>query len=224
MARSKTGYWSAFTAGAAFGALAMAGVLTYKRIAGDDSRVIHIERSINIGRPVEEVFSSWLNLERMPELIGLVRKVEHSGAGSRWLAKLDGREFEWDAQITQVIFNESIGWKSVRGPKHSGRISFSPLGDQTVLHVVMSYVPHPENFGAVAFTNVNLEQWIERGLREFKASMEDESGRHEPLARTGTTGAEVESSWNTATGPIGTPGKPTAPGSVSYTRPPKDKA
>jgi hypothetical protein len=33
----------------------------------------------------------------------------------------------------------------------------------------------------------------------------------------------VESSWNTATGPIGTPEKPTAPGTVSYTRPPKDK-
>ena len=54
-------------------------------------------------------------------------------------------------------------------------------------------------------------------LREFKASVEDDSLRREHLARTGTTGAQVESAWNTASGPIGTPGKPAAPGTVSYT-------
>lgn len=222
MARSKTGYWSAFTAGAAFGALAMTGVLSYKR-SGGDGRVIHIERSVNIGRPIEALFSAWLNVERMPQLIGSIRKVERFGAGSRWLANVDGRDFEWDAQITQLIFNESIGWKSVNGPKHSGRISFSPLGDQTVVHVMMSYAPRVERAAPGVGAGINLEHWIDRGLREFKASMEDDSLRREPLARTGTTGAEVESSWNTTTGPVGTPGKPTAPGTVSYTRPPKEK-
>ncbi|SRR6266851_6205097 len=221
---AKTGNWPAFTAGAAFGALAMAGVLSYKRRAErSDGRVVHIERSLNIGRPVEALFSAWLTLERMPQLISLVRKVERFGAGTRWLANLDGRDFEWDAQITQVIFNESIGWKSVNGPTHSGRISFSPLGDQTVLHVVMSYAPPEERAGSLAEIGANVEQWIERGLREFKASVEDDSLRHQHLARTGTTGAEVESAWNTGSGPIGTPGKPAAPGTVSYTRPPKEK-
>jgi len=221
MARSKTGYWSAFTAGAAFGALAMSAVLAYRRTAGGDGRVIHIERSVNIGRPVEALFSAWLNMEGLPRLIGSIRRVERFGAGSRWLASIDGRDFECDAQITQLIFNESIGWKSVNGPTHSGRISFSPLGDQTVVHVMMSYAPRAERMSPG--TGTDLEHWIDRGLREFKASMEDDSLRREPLARTGTTGAEVESSWNTASGPVGQPGKPTAPGTVSYTRPPKDK-
>ena len=219
-----TGNWPAFTAGTAFGALALAGVLSFKRrTESNDSRVVHIERSLNIGRPVETLFSAWLNFERMPQFVNLVRKVERIGVGSRWLASLDGRDFQWDAQITQIIFNESIGWKSVNGPKHSGRISFSPLGDQTVLHVVMSYAPRMARAGPLAEIGAHVEQWIERGLREFKASMEDDSLRHEHLARTGTAGAEVQGSWNTSSGPIGTPGKPTAPGTVSYTRPAKDK-
>ena len=226
---TKSGNWPAFTAGAAFGALAMAGLLSYKRTTdANENDVVHIERSINIGRPIEALFSSWLNLERMPEFMRLLQKVERFGAGSRWFARIDGRDYEWDAQITQLIFNESIGWKSMNGPRHSGRISFSPLGDQTVLHVMMSYVPRVRRFAGAAQLGANLEQWIERGLREFKAAMEDdslrrESSRREPMARTGTTGAEVESSWITGGGPIGTPGTTTAPGFVSYSRPPKDK-
>lgn len=217
MARSKSGYWSAFTAGAAFGALAMTGLLSWKRNTGGSGRVIHIERSLNIGRPVEALFSAWLNVESMPQLIGSLRRVERFGADSRWLANIDGRDFEWDAQITQLIFNESIGWKSVTGPKHSGRISFSPLGDQTVVHVMMSYAPRVERVAAGTGIGIgtSLEHWIDRGLREFKASMEDDSLRREPLARTGTTGAEVESSWNTSTGPVGTPGKQAAPGRLA---------
>jgi uncharacterized membrane protein len=231
---AKSGNWPAFAAGAAFGALAMAGALAYKREDEfNDSRVVHIERSVNIGRSVEKLFSTWMDLERIPQLISLVKKAERVGSGSHWTVNVDGRQLEWDAQTTQVIFNESIGWKSVNGPRHSGRISFSPLGDQTVVHVMMSYAPRAATESSLAGIETNLEQWIERGLREFKASMEDDSLRREsltreslkrePMARTGTTGAEVESYWNTGSGPAESPGKPAVPGSVSYTRPPKER-
>lgn len=237
---AKSGNLPAFAAGAAFGALAMAGALAYKRrddySQSNDSLVVHIERSVNIGRPVEKLFSTWMELERIPQLISMVKKAERVGSGSHWTVNADGRQLEWDAQTTQVIFNESIGWKSVNGPRHSGRISFSPLGDQTVVHVMMSYAPRAATESSLAGIETNLEQWIERGLREFKASMEDDSLRHdsltskreslkrEPLARTGTTGgADVESSWNTGNGPIETPGKAAVPGTVSYTRPPKER-
>ena len=94
-----------------------------------------------------------------------------------------------------MIFNESIGWKSVSGPRHSGRISFSPLGDQTVVHVMMSYAPRAAMANSLAAIETNLEQWIERGLREFKASVEDDSLRGESFQRaTGTTGRDQSSS------------------------------
>jgi uncharacterized membrane protein len=216
-------FWPGFAAGVAVGALAGAGaVLAFERRSNEaDSRVVRLEKSVNIGRPVQAVFAAWSNFERLPQWIGFIRRVERFGMQSRWLVKIDGREFEWDAQITQVVPNESLGWKSLSGPKHTGRISFSPLGDQTVVHVVMNYVPPLGAFGSSLPIESHLEQWIERALREFKAALEHEAGQ-----RTGTTGALLareETSWSTSAGPVGTPGERSAPETVRYTRPPEAK-
>ena len=177
-------FWSGFAAGAAVGVLAgMGGVLAFKRLSSDtDSHVLRLEKSINIGRPVQTVFRAWSNFERLPQLIDFVRKVERFGAHSRWIVNIDGKEFHWDAQITQAIPNESIGWKSLSGPKHTGRITFAPLNDQTEVHVVMNYAPPLGRLGAMLPLNQHLEDWIERGLREFKAALES-SGAD---LRTGT--------------------------------------
>jgi len=179
-------FWSGFAAGAAAGALAgVAGVLVFKRATSDaDRAVIRLEKSINIGRPVHEVFAAWMNLERLAQSISFVDSVLRFGERSRWRLNIDGREFVWDAQLTQVIPNESLGWKSVSGPHHTGRVSFAPLSDQTVVHVVMNY--RPPLLGAMLPLEGHLEQWIERGLREFKSSLESERS-----ARTGTSNQPV---------------------------------
>jgi uncharacterized membrane protein len=243
-------FWSGFVAGAAVGALAgIGGVLAARRrTASDvDGRVLRLEKSVNIGRPVQSVFAAWSNFERLPQWISFVRRVERYGTQTRWLVTIDNREFEWDAQITQVVRNESIGWKSLSGPKHTGRISFSPLGEQTVVHVIMNYSPPLGGLGSLLPREQHLEHWIERGLREFKNTLEREGGVRdsaardyapseisgeaarrstasakdwEPLERTGT--GDSGESWESSTDPIGTPRK-SAPGSASYTRPPRDK-
>jgi uncharacterized membrane protein len=239
----------------------VAGVLAAKRHSTDiDSHVVRLEKSVNIGRPVQSVFAAWSTFERLPQWINFVRRVERYGTHTRWLVNIDGREFEWDAQITQVKPNESIGWKSLSGPRHTGRITFSPLGNQTVVHVLMNYAPPLGGLGTMLPLEHHLEQWIERGLREFKLALEREGaareslaresvhhenpGREaeftspgpggevsrrapqsardwEPLERTGTS--DSGESWNSSVGPIGTPGKPSAPGTVRHNRSPKDK-
>ena len=221
MAREK--FWPGFVAGIAAGALAgVGGALAFKRRSSDaDRRVVRLEKSVNVGRPVEAVFAAWSNFERLPQCIGFVRRVERFGTQSRWLVNIDGRDFEWDAQITQVVPNESIGWKSLSGPKHTGRISFSPLGDQTIVHVLMNYAPPLGAIGSALPMDSHLEQWIERGLRDFKSALEREAGQ-----RTGTTGARLEReevALSNSRGPVGTPGEHSAPGTVRYTRPPEAK-
>jgi uncharacterized membrane protein len=188
MRMGEENFWSGFAAGAAVGALAGVGaVLAFRRHSSEaDSRVVRLEKSVNVGSPVHRVFSAWSDLERLPRWINFVKSVQRYGTHSRWVVDLDGREFEWSAQITQVIPNESIGWKSLSGPKHTGRIAFSPSGDQTVVHVLMNYAPPLGIVGAMMPMQGVLEQWIERGLREFKAAMEKE--RQPEGRRTGTTG------------------------------------
>jgi len=173
MAREK--FW--FATGAAAGMAAVAGVLAARRFAqSSGQRVLRLEKSINIGRPVDAVFGAWISLERLPEWIHFIKKIELAGRRSRWRVSVDGKEIQWEARITQFIPGESIGWKSVSGPRHSGRITFSPLEEQTVVHVVMNYAPPSGTAWAALPVETHLEDWIERGLREFKAALE--SGRH----------------------------------------------
>jgi uncharacterized membrane protein len=256
---TRENFWSGFAAGAALGALAgITGVLVARRRSMDiDSHVIRLEKSVNIGRPVQSVFAAWSSFERLPQWINFVRRVERYGTHTRWLVNIDGREFEWDAQITQVKPNEAIGWKSLNGPKHTGRITFSPLGNQTVVHVLMNYAPLLPGLGSMLPMEQHLELWIERGLREFKLALEREGSAREGLARdrarseerereftspgpggeTGRRGSQSVRDWEplerTGTtdsgeawkpvGPRGAPSKSSAPGTVSYTRPAKDK-
>ncbi len=183
-------FWSGFAAGTAVGAFAGIGAVlaVRRRISEADRRVVRLEKSINIGGPARKVYAAWSHFERLPQWIGFIKRVEHRGRHWRWLVNLDGRDFQWEAKITQVIPNESIGWKSLTGPKHTGRITFSPAGDQTVVHVIMNYIPPLGTFGAMVTMEEHLEQWIERGLREFKAGMEKEL--HATELRTGTAGEE----------------------------------
>lgn len=167
-------FWSGFAAGVTIGTLAgVGGVLAFRRFSSStDGRILRLEKSINIGRPVAAVFGAWSNFERLPQTVDFIEKVERSGTRSRWWINLDGRQFQWDAEITQVLPNQAIGWKSLSGPKHSGRISFAPLRDQTVVHVTMNYAPPLGEFGSMLPIDQYLEDWIERGLRAFKAALE----------------------------------------------------
>jgi uncharacterized membrane protein len=185
---ARDNFWTGFAAGVAAGAVAgVAGVLAFKgRTTDVDGRIIRLEKSINVGRPVSEVFAAWSDFERLARSISFVKSVQRFGDRSHWRVSIDGRSFEWDAQITQTVANESMGWKSLNGPHHTGRISFAPLGDQTVVHVLMNYRPPLGEFGALLPVEGHLEQWLERGLREFKTALESERA-----VRTGTTRGPV---------------------------------
>jgi uncharacterized membrane protein len=170
-------FWPGFAAGAAAGTLVGTGaiLLWRRRSPSTGPRVLHLEKSINIGRSVHTVFSSLLSLEQLPQSIGFIKKVRQSDKRSRWVADIDGRRIEWSARITQVVPNESMAWKSVSGPSHTGRITVSPLEEQTVVHIVMNYAPRRGQASLIATIAEHLEHWIGRGLREFKAALESDA-------------------------------------------------
>jgi len=171
---AREGFWSGFVGGIAIGTLAgMGGVLAFRRLSGrTDSHILRLEKSINIGRPLESVFAAWANIERLPQYISFIKRVERLGARTRWWINMDGKEFAWNSQITQLVPQQSIGWKSRGRRRHTGRISFAPLGNQTVVHVVMNYAPPLGGLGSLLPIDQHLENWIEQGLREFKAGLE----------------------------------------------------
>ncbi len=169
---SQKQFWSgvAVGSGAVLGVMVAANVRTQR----SHERVARVERSVQIGADVESVFRAWSHFERIPQYCRYITHVKSTGLDrSEWTANIDGRILHWEAEITQVIPNQVIGWKSIRGPKHSGRIVFAPLGRDTLVHVHMNYEPPTQLLKAIMGSMEGmLEAHIEAALRDFKAEME----------------------------------------------------
>ena len=245
----KKKFWTGFTAGAVAGVAAAGGSLlawkTFGRVK--NGRILRLEKSLQIGKPVDEVYEAWSQLEQIPSYTDLVQEVRTDGDRSKWVMNLGGRMVRWEAEITQRLENEAIGWKSVSGPKHTGRIDFSPLGTDTMVHITMNYAP-PMQMGRL-FSPVwgRLEHYIDQALRDFKAALEGkgQEGRDFERRVAGKMPATGTSALNEqrATGTFGQQGQSSPTGSmpedlnrstqsgrfggpesaVEYTRPPDAK-
>lgn len=217
----KKEFWGGFAAGAA---AVIGGAWIYGLAGrGGRSHIVRLEKSVQIGRPVEEVFESWSDLESLPRFTSLLRNVHRNGDRSYWIAEVAGRPVEWEAEMEQVIPNQAIGWKSVGGTKHSGRVTFAPLADQTLVHVQMNYAPSPWILRPVVAMMVGqLEGYIEQALRDVKSALEAGRGKKRPTEPV----VEMEPSQATGTyGPTASNprfGTPTIP--VEFTRPPEAKS
>jgi len=215
-------FWKSFGIGAAAGAGGTVGVLLALNYVGraGHRRVVRLEKSIQIGAPVEYVFRTWLDMERLPQFTDVIEQVRRDGDRSHWTVNIDGRQLEWDAEIEQFILNQAIGWKSVSGSKNSGRITFSPLGTDTMVHVTMNYAP-PVSLLTPFVTpfSARLEELIEKALRDVKSALEArvEMSRPKPTEGTGTYGpTELGGTQHNRFGG--------APNPVEFTRPPEAKS
>jgi uncharacterized membrane protein len=225
---SKGEFWVGFGTGAT---AAVAGFwLSHLVGTGGNSRVVRLEKSVQIGRPVDEVFAAWSDLSKIPERISIIRSVQMRGNHSRWLANIEGKLISWEAELAQNIPGRSIGWKSISGTHNTGRILFLPIESDTLVHVQMNYAP-PARMLRPFFAPLSgrIEGYIEHALREFKASLEghtrrgtvpDTRGAQSPeLAATGTYGPELGSAAkNLRFGSPDTPVEYTRLTDVSYPR------
>lgn len=218
-------FWIGFTSGAA--SAVAAAMIAGRLRRGGASRILRLEKSIQIARPPAEVFDAWIDFEQLPMMIEALESVSTIGHRSHWNARFKGVPVQWDAELTQLIPNQSVGWKSVSGPKHSGRITFSPLGNDTLAHVQMNYALGARLLRrALSPFTGDLEGIIELGLREVKAYLENrprtaatERHRQDALGRsTGTYGPGPELVAEQQNPKFGAPSTP-----VEYTAPPEAK-
>jgi uncharacterized membrane protein len=169
---SQKHFWGgvAVGSGAVIGGMFAAGLLG----KGGQSHIIRLEKSVQIGADIESVFRAWAHFERIPQYCRYITHVRNTGNDrSEWTANIDGHIFQWEAEVTQVIPNQVIGWKSTEGSKHSGRITFAPIGHDTLVHVQMNYVPPTVLARPVlAAISGRIEGYVEQALRDFKNEIE----------------------------------------------------
>ncbi len=150
------------------------------RVSVPHEQGIHVEASVTVNRPVEEVFAYWRNFENLPQIMKHLEKVEvMEGRRSHWTAKAPaGLNVSWDAEIITERRNELIGWRSLADSHvaNAGSVRFNTLpgGQATEIHVSLEYVPPAGQIGAAIARLLGEEPQvqIEDDLKRFKQMME----------------------------------------------------
>jgi len=113
---------------------------------GRDCRGVEVQKTININAPVERVFELWSNYQNFPRFMSNVREVRSIGEGrSHWIvAGPAGVPVEWTAEITEMVPNKLLAWRSIAGSAidHAGVIHFEPNRESgTRVHIRLCYNP-----------------------------------------------------------------------------------
>ncbi len=128
--------------------------------AGSDTRQalsgaggVHVEESVTINRPVDELYRFWRHLENLPRFMRHLESVELvTDTLSRWRAKGPaGMDLEWNAEIITEVSNKVIGWRSLEGSDvvSAGSVNFEPIGGGgTRVRVRLQYSPPGGKAGA----------------------------------------------------------------------------
>ena len=149
---------------------------TRRRLGGP--RGIHVEHSVTINRPVNELYRFWRNFENLPKFMQHLESVAVREEGiSHWVAKGPaGMRVEWDARIINEIDNRVIAWQSLRGSTiaTAGAVNFDETDRGTVVHVHMQYNPPGGKLGAAVAYMLGEEPniQVQEDLRNFKRLME----------------------------------------------------
>jgi uncharacterized membrane protein len=157
------------------------------RLVGVRRPAIELQKCIDVAAPVEQVFETFSQLERLPEFMTHVREVHVRGDGtSQWIVDGPaGRTISWEAVTTRLEPNRLIAWRTLPGSavEHAGLLRFEPTESGTRVLVTMSYTPlggalgHAlaRLFGADPKTELNddllrMKVFLETGRRAHDAA------------------------------------------------------
>ncbi|WP_438010736.1 SRPBCC family protein [Sorangium sp. So ce321] len=140
---------------------------------------VDFQKTITVRAPVREVFLSFIQFEGFPRFMSHLRQVETLGDGRmRWTAvNPAGIAVAWDAELTQLVPNEVVAWRSLPGQaiENAGFVRLEECPEGTRLDVRMSYSPPAGALGDVVATlfGADPERAMDEDLAGFKALIEE---------------------------------------------------
>jgi len=152
-----------------------------------------IKKSIEVDRPLSDVYNQWTQFEEFPRFMEGVKEVRQlDDQRLHWRADIGGKEKEWTAKIIEQIPDDRIAWQSQSGEYTSGQVDFARLGpDRTRVVLEISYDPKGfvENIGdAVGFVSRRVETDLEH-FKEFIENRRQETGAWRGTIREGHKGS-----------------------------------
>lgn len=213
--RNNAGPWAEITGGSALafygasrrdmsgaGLAAIGGLLVFHgiRSSRENQRPIHVQQSLTIMRPVEEVYQFWRDFENFPRFMQHLRSVRNiDERRSHWEAYGPmGTSISWDAEMIDERPSAYLVWRSLPDSAllNRGSVEFqtSRQGYATVINVAVDYAAPAGKLGAVIAKLFGEEPEIQirEDLRRLKQLLEtgeiptiegQSSGRRSPWVR-----------------------------------------
>ncbi|HTK07003.1 MAG TPA: SRPBCC family protein [Ktedonobacteraceae bacterium] len=132
--------------------------------------------SAEVHAPLQQVYNLFTHFNDFPKFMRFVKEVTYyDNQRSHWVAEVGGNQ-EWDAVNEDWVPLQQIGWRSVNGLENSGKVKFTPLGNErTGVDVYISYVPPSGFLGALAdkfaFEN-HFDAILQADMNRFAAMVE----------------------------------------------------
>ncbi|MFP4471591.1 MAG: SRPBCC family protein [Bacteroidales bacterium] len=142
---------------------------------------IHINTSVTVDRPRQEVYDFWRKLENLPRFMKHLESVEElDNETSLWKARIPGGlgTVDWKSEIVNDKPNEHLSWRSVPDSQvqNTGFVDFrDTVNLGTVVHVVISYHPPAGKVGKSVgkLFNPLFEKMITDDIKNFKEYLEE---------------------------------------------------
>lgn len=142
-------------------------------------QAIHVERTITVQRPVEDVYGFWRRFENLPRFMDHVLAVRPVAPNVyHWVARAPIGAVEWDAEVFEEHSPWFIAWRSLPSSsiQNAGSVRFSPApaGRGTEIRVTLAYKPPAGLLGAAIARLLGEEPTVQvrDDLRRFKQIME----------------------------------------------------
>src|SRR2546429_7320557 len=126
----------------------------------------HVEKSIEVQRPVDQVYAQWTQFEEFPEFMENVDEVRQlDDKHLEWKAKVAGIERRWKAEIVDQKPNKVIAWRSISGDQNDGKVEFQPIDGRTMVKLVVDYEPPAGISGEARRTHLHTTPQIMEDIR-----------------------------------------------------------
>ncbi len=134
--------------------------------------------AVDIKAPVAVSWALWQDVERWPAFLSHVKHVDRIDATTfAWQVSLPGADKGFVAELTEVIPQERIAWRTSEGVHHAGVVTFHRLSD-TESRVTLQIEYEPKGFVEHLGALTNLDSTLANyDLGEFQRMAEHEARR-----------------------------------------------
>jgi uncharacterized membrane protein len=146
-----------------------------------------VVESIDVKVPVSTAYNQWTQFEDFPRFMdGVTTVTQIDDTHVHWVAEINGKTEEWDAEISEQRPDERVAWRSSSGPEHAGVVTFHRIDDETS-RVTLQMDVEPEGVVENVGTALGfLERQVKGDLERFKEYIESRG------TETGAWRGEVE--------------------------------